>query len=92
MASYHHKPFATFALTGKGSRHGALVMRGDEVFSYDTKIAHVNRENKRVILVTRKFSRTTSMHQGAVRLGVTLHLASQGWYLTEFQPGTTFGA
>jgi hypothetical protein len=79
MASYHHKPFADFAITGKGSRHGALSMRGNSVFSYDMEIAYLNRHTRHILLCDTKVSRTTTMHQGAVSLGFKLHLASLGW-------------
>lgn len=80
MASYHHRPFATFALTGKGSTHGALNMRKNRVTSYDMEIATVDREALTVTLNPRKVSRTTSMHQGAITLAFAFN-ELPGWTL-----------
>jgi hypothetical protein len=81
MVNYHHAPFADFAMTGKSQRQGNLSMTGDSVFSYSMKIATVNREAKTITLRDTKVSKTTSMHQGAVRLGHVLHLSKLGWEL-----------
>ena len=80
MASYHHRPFATFALTGKGATHGALNMRRDRVTSYNMEIATLDRETRTVTLDASKVSRTTSMHQGAITLAFALN-ELPGWTL-----------
>lgn len=82
MANYHHAPFADFATSGKTQRQGNLTMVGDSVFSYSMKIATVNREEKTISLRDTQVSKTTSMHQGAVRLGHALHLSKLGWTLS----------
>lgn len=79
MASIHYKSFVDFVTTGKTQRHGALVMAGDTVVSYNTVIAKVDRANKVIDFCPKKYSVTTSRHQSAVTTG--LSFLSSGWSL-----------
>ena len=79
MASIHYKSFVDFVTTGKTQRHGALVMAGDTVVSYNTVIAKVDRANKVIDFCPKKYSVTTSRHQSAVTTG--LSFLSSGWNL-----------
>lgn len=79
MASIHYKSFVDFVTTGKTQRHGALVMAGDTVVSYNTVIAKVDRVNKVIDFCPKKYSVTTSRHQSAVTTG--LSFLSSGWNL-----------
>lgn len=78
----HWKPFIQFCTGFTPSKHGNLVMRDDEVFSYKRKIAHVDRDNKHILFDETKLSRTTTVHQDAVRYGFN-HLRQQGWTLEQ---------
>jgi len=79
MASIHYKSFVDFVNTGKTKRHGALVMAGDTVVSYNTIIAKVDRANKVIDFCPKKYSVTTSRHQSAVTTG--LSFLTSGWSL-----------
>ena len=70
MARIRSSEFITFVNTGKTMKFGALTMKGDEVRSYNTVIATVDRANKTVTLNPRKYSVTTTIHQSAAKVGL----------------------
>ena len=84
MAKIRSNEFVKFVETGKRARFGELLFVGDEVYSYDTKIAIVDRSRKEVYFNPEKYSKTTSCHQKAVEVGTAL-LAS-GWKLVYLNP------
>ncbi len=81
MARNHYDAFSDFCLTGKNSKHGALVMRGDTVWSYDLTIAWINRQTKTVVFNDAKVSKTTSAHQRAITMAFPISLTAKGWTL-----------
>ena len=70
MTRIRSNEFVTFVNTGKSFKFGALTMKGNEVLSYNTVIATVDRDNKTVTINRRKYSMTTTIHQGAVEVGM----------------------
>lgn len=70
MARIRSSEFVTFVHTGKPFKFGALTMKGDEVRSYNTVIATVDRANKIVTINPRKYSVTTTVHQRAAEAGM----------------------
>jgi len=70
MARIRSSEFVTYVNTGKGFKFGSLTMKGDEVRSYNTVIATVDRANKTVTINPRKYSVTTTVHQCAVEIGM----------------------
>ena len=70
MARIRSSEFVTFVNTGKSFKFGALTMKGNEVRSYNTVIATVDRTNKTVTINPRKYSVTTTIHQRAAEVGM----------------------
>lgn len=70
MARIRSSEFVTFVNTGKSFKFGALTMKGDEVRSYNTVIAMIDRGNKIVTINPRKYSVTTTIHQRAAEVGM----------------------
>lgn len=70
MARIRSSEFVTFVHTGKTFKFGSLVMAGNEVRSYSTVIATVDRANKTVTINPRKYSVTTTIHQRAAQVGM----------------------
>lgn len=70
MARIRSSEFVTFVHTSKPFKFGALTMKGDEVRSYNTVIATVDRANKIVTINPRKYSVTTTIHQRAAEVGM----------------------
>lgn len=85
MAKIQHAAFAEFVVTGKGCKHGALVMKGDSVHSYDVEIAKIDRKKKTIRANVARMSRTTAAHQSAVAMGHAIKLAALGWTLVTFE-------
>jgi hypothetical protein len=69
MARIRSSEFVTFVQSGKTFKFGALTMKGNEVRSYNTVIATVDRDNKTVTINPRKYSVTTTIHQRAAEIG-----------------------
>ena len=80
MAINRYREFINFAEKGKGCKHGSLVMKGDQVWSYAVVIATVDREDRTIEFNEERYSRTTNCHQSAVRLGSS-YLSKDGWNL-----------
>lgn len=80
-----------FLKTGKRQRCGELVMSGDVIFSYDVPIATVERGERTVKLDATVYSKTTSAHQQAVRVGLLMLVqddtAEPMWRLTLVNEG-----
>ena len=70
MGRIRSNEFVTFVNTGKSFKFGALTMKGNEVRSYNTVIATVDRVNKVVAINPRKYSVTTTVHQRAAETGM----------------------
>jgi hypothetical protein len=66
MARNRSTEFIDFVLNGNGYRFGRLRMHRDEVFSYDVKIGHVDRNAKRISYNFQHYSVTTSRHRNAI--------------------------
>lgn len=79
MGLYRNAEFSDFCRTGTGSTNGALTMRGDQVHSYDMKIAEVCRERKIVTFFGKTVSRTTTRHQNSILRAFELDLRHSGW-------------
>jgi len=79
MPRQRSQEFADFVLDGKTRKFGSLVMCGNDVYSYNMKIAEICRPSKDIKFCNRKVSVTTSCHQGAVNVGHALLPA--GWVL-----------
>jgi hypothetical protein len=69
MARIRSTEFVKFCETGKTQRFGNLVMKGDDVYSYHTKIATVDRNAKIIRMNEQTYSKTTSCHQSAIVRG-----------------------
>jgi hypothetical protein len=70
MARIRSNEFVTFVNTGKSFKFGSLTMKGNEVRSYNTVIATVDRDHKTVTINPRKYSVTTTVHQRAAEVGM----------------------
>lgn len=82
MARIRSTEFVEFAKYGKACKHGALVMKGDEVRSYRMLIAKVDRAERVIMFDNTRVSVTTNCHQHAVSYGYSA-LQSEGWTLVE---------
>jgi len=78
MPRIHDDSFVEFVNTGKTQRNGSLTMKGNEVKSYSTVIAKVDRVRKVVDFNTDHYSVTTDRHQSAVTRGMN---KLDGWVL-----------
>lgn len=74
----HWRPFVAFIEDETPCTHGNLAMENNKVFSYNRKIAEVDRANKVIYFDDTKISRTTTQHQSAVTRAM-YHLS--GWTL-----------
>jgi hypothetical protein len=79
MAKCRNAEFSDFCRTGERKTNGALVMRGDVVFSYNMKIAEVCRERKAIQFFGKTVSRTTTNHQNSILRAFLLDLTHSGW-------------
>jgi hypothetical protein len=70
----------SFIRNGGHNKRGALAFQGNAIFSYAENIALVDRIGLKVRLLTRKWSVTTSKHQGYVR---RVMAQLPGWTLVE---------
>lgn len=70
MARIRSAEFVSFVRTNKKHRFGALTMVDNEVRSYNTVIATVDRVNKVVTINPAKYSVTTTIHQHAAMNGM----------------------
>lgn len=79
MAKIHNAEFSDFCCTGDKHTNGALVMRGNHVYSYNMNIAIVDRNEKHIRFFAKTVSRTTTTHQNAIRRAFELDLRHSGW-------------
>ena len=78
----HWRPFIAFAEDGKDCKHGSLLMDRDTVWSYQRKIAQLDRVLRVVYFDPTKVSRTTTQHQNAITRSMST-LTSAGWRFEE---------
>lgn len=83
MAITRYREFVAFALDGKKRKFSALRMEGNQVWSYHTVIAEVDRSTRTINLLTTKFSRTTTRHQSAVSMSG--HYLPNGWVINHVE-------
>jgi hypothetical protein len=83
MARIRSDEFIDFALKGKNQKiNGNLTMKGNDILSYTTKIAEVDRDKKIVRVNDGDFwrSKTTKNHLAAIDLGFKyLWTGSEKW-------------
>lgn len=84
MATIRAKEFANFVINNVNASYGELHMNHNHVYSYNTQIAHIDRENKVIYFHSRKYSRTTSAHQNAILVGFKCFLPT-GWTLNSYE-------